>query len=393
MQLRQDYHALPTIALVIGQLSHGGAERQLTLLVSELQKQCGFSPVVFCMSNAIEPYGNALTAAGVDWYAPPLRAHSKLHRLWWLIRELSKSRYSLVYGILNTGNIYGGAAAMVARLPFMGSIRSADANLPSVLRFLSGFFCRRAHLVVANSPSCVESLRNDLRVTHSRIRIIPNAVVLPEVALNTHLCMRQRWGIPADAFLVGTLANLKAEKRVSFFLQVAASMHQLGSVPLHFVWIGEGPERAHIAKYLEPFPSALADTVHFPGASLEVADCLAAFDAFVLTSSYEGLPSALLEAMAAGLPCIATNVAGSRDVIEALVNSEIGVLADPEDPVRFASGLLDLIRNPDRMRRLGENAAQHVKAKYGLETMVREFCNAFDGVIRTNARQGDTSSW
>src|SRR5690606_1984103 len=122
---------------------------------------------------------------------------------------------------------------------FIGSIRSANANLPPVLRFLSGLFCRRAHFVIANSPSCADSLRSDLRVLHKRVGIIPNAVLLPEADSDSRIRMRQQWGIPANAFLVGTVANLKAEKRVPFFLEVAAAMQQHSDIPLQFIWIGE----------------------------------------------------------------------------------------------------------------------------------------------------------
>jgi len=382
----------PVVALVIGQLSHGGAERQLTLLARGLQQCCEFVPVVFCLSEATEPYGSALSAAGVEWHSPPAGSRSRLRRLLWLVRELSRSRCSLVYGVLNTGNIYGGAAALVSGLPFVGSIRNADAGLPASVRFLSSFFCRRARIVVANSPSCVVSLRRDLGVQHGRVCVIPNAVVLLEAAPGARRKLRQKWGVPEDTYLVGTVANLKVPKRVGFFLQVAAAMHQSGEATLHFVWIGEGTERARLDKYLAQLPHTLAGRVHFPGARLDIPDCLSAFDAFVLTSAYEGLPGALLEAMAAGLPCVATNVPGTRDVLAASPDNEIGLLADASDPARFADTLLELLRDTERMQRLGDSAQRHVHEKYGLQAMVSKFCKVFHSVIDQEMKNGGESS-
>ena len=146
------------IAIVTGQLSQGGAERQLTLLAQELQRGQEFAPVVFCLSQATEPYGTALSAAGVEWHSPPAGCRSRLRRLLWLIRQLGRSRYALVYGVLNTGNVYGGAAALISGLHLVASISSANAQLPTSLRLLSSYFCNRAPVIVANLPSCVASL-------------------------------------------------------------------------------------------------------------------------------------------------------------------------------------------------------------------------------------------
>lgn len=377
--------------MVTSQLTHGGAEKQLSLLAKGLQHNSQFKPIVFCLSQATEPYGSTLTAAGVEWHSPSDGTRSTLYRVLWLVRELSKSSSALVYGVLNSGNVYGGMAAMLSDLPFVGSIRSANAHLPTILRLFSGFFCRRARLVVANSPSCLESLRYDLGVKHNRTCVIPNAVSLPVVAPDARLRMRQKWDIPADAFLVGTIANLKVEKRIPFFLQVATVLHNVNLAPVYFVWIGEGPERVRLPEYFKSLPSTVVDKVRFPGATLDVANCLAAFDAFFLTSAYEGLPSALLEAMAARLPCIATNVPGTRDVMEASIGREIGLLADPQDPVQFANESLALLNNPEHIHSLRENAARHIKEKYGLDTMIDKFCNVFDSVIRTDS--GQLPSW
>lgn len=372
----------PRIAIVIGQLGHGGAERQVTILAQNMQQRHEFVPVVFCMSDATEPYGSVLSAAGVEWYAAPAVSHPRLWRLLWLVRKLGRSGCSLVYGVLNGGNIYGGAAAMVHGLPFIGSVRSANDKLPIGYRILSGLFARRAQVVVANSLSCVRSLRNVLGVQHVRVRVIPNAVALPVPAPDAQQRLRQQWGIPEDVCVIGTVANLKPEKRVRFFMQVATTaMNQSEGFPLHFVWIGDGPERSAVERLLGTLPHWQAARIHFPGASLDIADCLSAFDVFVLTSAYEGLPNALLEAMAAGLPCVATDVPGTHDILEAVPNVEIGLLADANDPVCFANTLLELLQNNQRMRQLGLRAQQHVREQYGEEAMVNGFHEVFRSVL------------
>lgn len=368
----------PRIAIVIGQLGHGGAERQVTLLATGMQQQCDFVPVVFCMSDVTEPYGSILSDAGVEWYAAPSVSVPRLWRLLWLVRKLSESRYAIVYGVLNAGNIYGGAAALAHGIPFIGSIRNAEQTLSSAYRIPSGFFSRRARAVIANSPSCVNSLRKVLGVHHERVHVIPNAIALRASASDARQRLRQQWGISEQAQVVGTVANLKAQKRVSFFLQVATTtMNHLHDVPLHFIWIGDGAERTIAEEQLTQLHQSLAARIHFPGARLDIADCLAAFDVFVLTSAYEGMPNALLEAMEAGLPCVATDVPGTRDVLQTSHDGEIGLLTDADNPIGFANTLVDLLQNADRMRQMAACAQQHVREEYGLQTMVSKFCEVF----------------
>lgn len=368
----------PRIAIVIGQLGRGGAERQVTLLAKGMQQQCDFVPVIFCMSDVTEPYGSILSDAGVEWYAAPSVSVPRLWRLLWLIRKLSDSRYAIVYGVLNAGNIYGGVAALAHGIPFIGSIRSANDSLSAAYSIPSGFFCRHANAVIANSPSCVSSLHSVLNVRHDRISIIPNAVTLPEPSSGARQKLRQQWGIPEQACVVGTVSSLRAEKRVKFFLEVAATaMRYLNDIPLYFLWIGDGPDLTFAREYLSQLPPSLAAQICFPGDRQDIADCLAAFDVFVLTSAYEGMPNALLEAMEAGLPCVATDVPGTRDVLQTSHDGEIGLLTDADNPIGFANTLVDLLQNADRMRQMAACAQQHVREEYGLQTMVSKFCEVF----------------
>jgi glycosyltransferase involved in cell wall biosynthesis len=98
-----------------------------------------------------------------------------------------------------------------------------------------------------------------------------------------------------------------------------------------------------------------------------------------LTSAYEGMPNALLEAMSAGLPSVATDVPGTRDVLNAA--PDIGILADPEHPGRFAESLVALLLDPRRMRVIGENAREYVREHHSLEEMTRRYCEVFRAVL------------
>ena len=230
------------VGIVIGQLSYGGAERQIVALAQGLLQSKKYSPVFFCLSNCVEPYGKSLTDAGVQWYQVPEGTRVGFGKLFWLVKQLRICGCYIIYGILHIGDIYGGAAATLLRRNFVASIRNVNTQLPVHIRIMSSFMCRRASIVIANSFSCVKSLEKDMGVHHSRTVVVPNSVLLGNPCTGSRERVRNELGIPKNALLVGTVANLKAQKRFDFFLAVFNHCQKLISAskstlsgPLHFV--------------------------------------------------------------------------------------------------------------------------------------------------------------
>jgi glycosyltransferase involved in cell wall biosynthesis len=371
----------PIVGIVIGQLTHGGAERQCFELAKGMCRNGILDPVVFCTSQETEPYGALLTALGIEWVAAPSGRRRGIDKLLWLLRAVSKSHCGLLYGMLHTGNVYAGFAALLLRLPFVASIRLASKPALPV-RLTSAFACRRAAVVASNSPSAARSLENDIGVRHHpRVVVIPNCVRAITTSPVARAKIRRKLEIPADAFVVGTMANLKAQKRPSFFLAVCEHVHdawqQRSATPAlpHFIWLGDGVERIEVAAALALMSNDLRSHIHFPGAFLDADAYLSAFDAFVLTSAYEGMPNALLEAMAAGLPCVATDVQGTCDVLNAA--PDLGILADAQDPGKFAEQLIALLADRERMRVLGDNARSHVREHHSMDQMIKAYTAVF----------------
>jgi glycosyltransferase involved in cell wall biosynthesis len=173
--------------------------------------------------------------------------------------------------------------------------------------------------------------------------------------------VRAELGIPEGVPVVGNIANFKAAKDHATLLRAAAKVR--GELPeVRFVLVGQGP--------LEPQARRLAaelgldGTVVFAGFRTDAPKLAAAFDVFALSSTYEGLPIALIEAMALGRPAVVTGVGGTPEVVE---DGAQGVVVPPRDPGALAGGLLRL---------LGDTG---LRAKMG--AMARE--RAFDFDIRT----------
>jgi glycosyltransferase involved in cell wall biosynthesis len=372
------------VGIVIGQLSFGGAERQTALLARGLAHQSSYAPVVFCLSSQISPFGQGLSQAGVRCLSPARNLASGIPRVSWLLSSLKANGCDLLYGILNVGNIYAGAAARMLGMPLVCSIRSSDAGLPRTVRALASMFCGRADWVVANSESCRQWLRCALGATHSRVDVIPNAVDLPAPDANARERLRGSLGVDDGDLLVGTISRMRQEKRPEFFVRVFLELRQTLGRKIHFAWVGADADgQRAIDALIEAVPAPDRANLHFVPVTPEVSDFLVAFDVFVLTSAFEGMPNALLEAMSLGVPCVATDVEGTRDAVNVPGGSggKVCILASRNDPTEFAETLARLAENPQEMTSLGERARAHVREHFTVESMVRRHVQVFERVL------------
>jgi len=158
---------------------------------------------------------------------------------------------------------------------------------------------------------------------------------------------RRRLGIPADAFVVGSVGRLSAQKSpgdlLAAFARVAAAHPQA-----HLVYVGDGPQRGDLAAAVAR--AGLGDRVHLLGLRMDVPVVLRAFDVFALASRWEGLPRVFPQAMAAGLPIVATRVHGAPD---AITPGENGWLVEVGDVAAMAARLGELASDPATARRMG----------------------------------------
>jgi glycosyltransferase involved in cell wall biosynthesis len=204
----------------------------------------------------------------------------------------------------------------------------------------------------------------------AKTRLIPRGVDVLKFSPSVppRLRLREQLGIPADAPVVTSVANLLPVKGHPVLLLAAASVngaHLLlagGGAKSEFADSLRGQARRH----------GVADRVHFLGRVDDVPALLAETDVFVLATRAqgheEGCPVALLEAMAAGRACIATDVAGSRDLI---VNGQSGILVPSGDPLAMGQAIERLAKSPGDRRRLGHAALTRVMEHYTIEHEVR----------------------
>ncbi|MGD8281590.1 MAG: glycosyltransferase, partial [Gemmatimonadota bacterium] len=177
--------------------------------------------------------------------------------------------------------------------------------------------------------------------------------------------LRQAWRLAGDAVLLGVTSQLEESKGHALLLD---ALHRLGHQEIHLAIVGEGSHREFLVRRAEAL--GLGGRVHFLGFSRALPDLLRCLDGFVLPSLSEGFPNTLVEAMATGLPCVATRVCGIPEIIE---HGRTGLLVEAGDGEGLAAALKNLVADPTLRASLGSQARQRVEAAFGLEAATDRF--------------------
>jgi len=159
-------------------------------------------------------------------------------------------------------------------------------------------------------------------------------------------------GLPADALVIGTVGNLTPKKGQAILIEAFSRLHA-SRADSRLVIVGTGPEQEHLRS--EVASRGLEDAVLMTGSRGDVPDLLPAFDIYASASLFEGLPIALVEAFAAGLPVVATSAGGTGEVVSDGVE---GVLVDPGDVDALAKALDALAGDPERRASYGAAATR-----------------------------------
>ena len=231
--------------------------------------------------------------------------------------------------------------------------------------------------LIAVSDSEREIAVKNRIIADQKVVVIPNAIdpeeFLPDLPVGKRI--RAELNISPSTIVVGTVSRYIPQKDPLTFIRAAHLV--LASRPqTRFVWCGEGEMREEIealARQLEIY-----EAFYFLGFRHDVKDIMNAFDLFVLSSIFEGLPYTLLEVMALGLPVIATHVVGSKDIV---VDGETGILVPPQQPERLAQAILELLADQQRRQEMGQRGQQTVHNRYSLKKTVADVEKVYQVLI------------
>jgi glycosyltransferase involved in cell wall biosynthesis len=217
---------------------------------------------------------------------------------------------------------------------------------------------------VATSDFVNQILQTREQIPQNKIIIIPNGIVTSEYELSRS--RPESWPNIVAGTVLGTVGRLAPEKGHFLLLDALSILQQNGFI-FYALMIGDGILKDDLIQKTKTLH--LEDCISWVGSQTNVPDWLTFFDLFILPSQWEGISLALLEAMAAGLPVVATSVGGTPEVV---TNGETGLLVPPSDPQALADAIQKLIENPSLSREIGQAGKRHCQQNYDIDRIVKE---------------------
>lgn len=376
---------------VISGLGTGGAEMMLRKLVLGTQGRTLLNEVVSL--GELGPIGAELRAAGIPVVALGMGAGGRNGRaLLRLVRHMRASRPDVVQTWMYHANLIGGFAARLAGAPpTIWNIRTCNlaaggekAGTRMAAR-LSGRLARPLSRRILTNAHAARDVHVEYGYPADLFEVIPNGFETARFRPDpeARAAVRSELGIPDAAPVVGLLARRHPVKDHPGFLAAAARIVR-ACPDAHFVLAGQGVtlDDAELREAVER--GSLQGRAHLLGHRTDTPRLLAGLDVYVSASWYgEAFPNVLGEAMACGVPCVATDLGDSARII-----GGHGRVVKPRDPAALADACLEILRMPEaERRRLGAGAREHIERHYSIEAVAAAYENIYTEVRRVDQHQ------
>jgi len=273
-------------------------------------------------------------------------------------------------------NIFAATWGRLAGCRVVASRRWLDASPRPGLLPLNRCSYRFAHRVVVNSSVVARLMIDRERVPAARVVELPNFLeerAFHHVAAEVRRARRNSWGIPQGAFVMGTVASLAPEKNHAMVLRALQRLDE----DVHLVLIGAGPSRRELEELARELH--VERRLHFAGQLVESENLHQFFDASVLCSRSEGFPNAIIEALAAACPVIATPVGGIPEII---VDRQTGLLVPVDQPGALAASVQELRRDAALRKLLSEAGPERARGKYHQTLVIARLEALYQDLVR-----------
>ncbi len=362
------------ILFVVSSLDLGGTEMQMTQLAERLRRNGHSVTVVSLRSPQCGELVGRLRQSEIPVFVFPkegflisVRGVGEVLRL---ARFVRSHAFEVVHSHDLWGNLLAVPAARLARVPV---ILSSQRDLAHMFWY-TAFRCkilsaihRLSTGVLANSSAVKDMLVHRFRVPAERVHVLRNGVDLEQFALAKGDRPASLPGVDAKTRCIAVVANMYTTVKGHRELTDAARIVCREIPQVKFVLVGDGEERSKIEERASE--AGVRDHFMFLGRRKDVPEILACCELFVLPSRAEGFPNVILEAMAAGLPVVATRVGGTPEIVEDGIN---GLLVPPQDPHSLAAAILRVMKDPGFAKSLGHSGQQRVRTDFSFDRLVAE---------------------
>jgi L-malate glycosyltransferase len=353
---------------IIKSLGRGGAEMLLseTLRLHDQSKfefhYMYFLPWKNQLAGSLESNGGKVVC---------MKAKNNIQLLlqaWKVSRYIKENDIKLIHAHLPWAGILSRLVGRMTGIPVLYTEHNKQERYHFLTRHFNLSTMHMSSLVIPVSGDVEESIKRFKPALKIPLKTVLNGVNIQhfQPSISGRQEIKDRLQIPNDATVITTIAVFRFQKRLDLWLEIAKQI-LTKEKNVHFIIVGDGPLKEKLNEKIDELN--LKESVHMVGLQTEVRPYLAASDIYMMTSIFEGLPIALLEAMAFGLPVITTSAGGIKEVIDHGQDGLLCAVDNWEELVNFA---LRLIRDKHERLTLGLNARTRISQHFSMETMVNK---------------------
>jgi glycosyltransferase involved in cell wall biosynthesis len=374
-------HAPLRVCLVLDSVKEdAGTERLVAALATRLDRGL-FEPHVCCFEDSerltslsrhlrtvVFPVGRVYSPAGLRW-------------IWRFRRYIERNQIDVVHSFMTRADIFGVLAALYLRRPVVitSRLNSGYWYTPGYIR-LFRFLNRHTAHVVTNSAYAKKVVAAAEKLAPDKITVLYTGVDLARYSSSSgDLSVAVTLGVPSDAQVVGVVANYRPVKDLALFLK-SAHIVAAAAPRAAFLLVGKGELRPELEKLAVEL--RIRDRVFFSDGRGSVPDHLARMSVACLSSLSEGLPNAILEYMAAGLPVVATDVGGNSELV---ADGVTGYLVRGRTPEAFAEPIIRLLRDEALRAAMGQKGLERARTEFDLSAAVQRLESFYISAVE-NAR-------
>ena len=370
----------PRVLHLINSFEIGGTERQAVELLKRLDQE-RYEVKLAALRNR-GPFYSEIEERFPNVPEFPLTSFYDLNAARQLARLralMARERIEILHAHDFYAGFIGAAAARLAGVRVIACQRHLKLSDRRIHEWGTRLIHRLADRILVNSEAIRDHILSNGSSHASKIVVIKNGIspfADSAETQNPHDELCRELNVAIDSKLIGMVARLQPVKGHKFFIEAASRVIEK-EPKAQLVIVGDGPLKSEIE--VQAARLGLKERLHLLGDRTDVARLVASFDLLVLASLHEGLPNAVMEAMAAGVPVVATAVGGTKELIK---SGETGYLVPPADPLALAERITFALENEGERMRIAASGRHFIDSEFGMRRMVESVEKLYNELMK-----------